>query len=145
MGAFSVPSYYWYITPNLMERSKLDIKKTSFSRLFLCGYSVSAIKLEDQMGTMVDQLRAQVNPSCFLSDSLRANTETQPKCSIPCKINYQVRFPPPEFTVTLKNIVLWVMPRQNHAECCLIDELSLKAASSIVLVLCWSHRQLLNK
>lgn len=58
------------------------------------------------MGTMVDQLRAQVNPSCFLSDSLRANTDTQPKCSIPCKINYQVRFPPPEFTVTLKNIAL---------------------------------------
>lgn len=97
------------------------------------------------MGKMVDQLRAKVNPRFFLSGSLRANTETQPKCIIPWKINYQVSFPTPEFTVTLKNIVFCVMPSQNHAKCCLIDELCFKAFSSIVLVLCWSHQKLLNK
>lgn len=58
------------------------------------------------MDTMVDQLRAKASPRCFLSDSLRAKTETRPKCNFPWKINYQVSFPTPEFTVTLKNIVL---------------------------------------
>ena len=51
---------------NAMKDSKLHIEENAFHILLPSGYSVLVVKCKDQMDMVIQHLRAEFGPGCFV-------------------------------------------------------------------------------